>query len=86
VAGVGSEQAVEFPLSQTQALESLQEVLPSGLNVRGLLQKLPGPLLTIRTSHLETFNEGRTNPTVPIQASEQFLVNGHRNHIREALV
>jgi hypothetical protein len=56
------------------------------MNVGGLLQELPGSLVTVRTGDIETFDEGHTNPTVPIQTSKKLLVNGHRDHVGEALI
>ena len=80
------EQVLKLPLGQAQTLEFLHEVFPSRLNVRGLLQKPPRPLLTIRTGHFKTFHERPMNPTIPIQSSKQFLIDGHRHHVREAFV
>ena len=84
--GIGLEQTLKFSLGQAQAFEPLQEIFPSRLNVGGLLQELSGSLVTVRSGDVETFDEGHTNPTVPIQTSKQLLVNGHRDHVGKALI
>jgi len=39
---LGLEQTLKLSLGQAQAFDSLQEVFPSRLNIRRLLQELPG--------------------------------------------
>lgn len=69
-AGGGLEQTPKLSLGQAQAFESLQEILPSRLNIRGLLQELPGPLEAIRAGDFKPLDEGGADSAVPIQTSK----------------
>lgn len=84
--GTRSKQALEFTFGQPQTFESLQEVFPSRLYIRRLLQELPGPLEAVRTRDIQPVYEGSPDPAVPVQPPKKFLIDRHWDHIREALV
>lgn len=83
---IGSKQALKFTFGQAETFESLEDILPLRLDVRGLLQELVGSFEAIEASYLESIYEGGPDPTIPIQPPKQLLIDGHWDHVREPLV
>ena len=77
--------ALELPLRKLKPLEFVPQALPAAHDIGQLPQVLLRFIQTTRPGDLQTFRQGGMELRVPVQSSEEFLIDRHRDHIRETL-